>query len=697
MDKGSKIFISYSHQDHMCASGIGKYLLRKGYDVWIDSTQLVLGKEWAVDIDYALRESDAVLAILSSNSVRRREVLREIYVALERMKSDADKGFRLYFIVLGSIHPAWFCNSKTSNNVQEILDYLQKYQFVQLDSRGDITIEAMNQLITVLRANGLLSNDFHTDIKKFDDAEEYIYENGMPEKVYDNQGDNYYYKVRPSDLAPSTVFPFALDNQWLPEYVMENKSELKQAFLAEGFASIKVRDYMVDYQRDNFYLSLFHSRQVIVNRAAILNSVYLRKLYMTDKKEDNKELWRKERLAFRKFLSTGAIVIFLYGDNEISPFVNNLPKYSIEEKAVKAWNRTCHKNAIYCIREDWDNPIDQHSIEILRYCITLSIDREKNMMLADSMGFNSVEREDFLETINDIEMQVYCQTNMSGTKRKKGVKGYSRSTFYKNYVVRDEASANDAVLNCLFDDEKPFSVSLKKMIDIFYNSIFSNYFKCWALMPYDTKPEDIYIHQMHLHHGEKEVGVDELQYALSELFEHNNLHELIEAMGSRILLQNWTLSDIAKFRGLSEWLAYIELLELINKRSSSWKVDFSEIEMLVKRFSECINKFSYKKEERKINPSFSFRVCIGSKVLDIVSTSKIGKLKQYVGSYNNNGQNALSIQFQIGDISLRESEHNIFLPIVLFDGKTNHMGGQVYFTELCKFLIEQHGFIWVND
>ncbi|MCL2663894.1 MAG: toll/interleukin-1 receptor domain-containing protein [Oscillospiraceae bacterium] len=700
MDTGFKIFISYSHQDNACAKGVAKYLDRNGYDVWIDSEQLVLGGEWATDIDLALNTSNAVIAILSSNSVRRAEVLREISLAMKRMDDEKNdkKGFRIYFVVVGDVHPSWFRGNKSNKEVQKIIAYLSKHQFIRLSARGEITRSAMRELSTVLNAYGIVNRVSDCFNKNIEEKYEYIYENGIPEKVYDDIGKNHYYKVRPNDLAPSTVFPFALDNQWLPEHIMVKDSELRKEFLFSGFASDRIKAFMIEYQKENFYLSLFHSRQIIVNRASLLNSICLQKLYIADVNEKDKNFWRKERETFRKLLRTGVVVVFLYGDNETSPFVNKLPKYATEAKATKAWNRVCKQNAVYCIREDWDNPIDQHSIDFLRYCTTISINKDENTMLASNFGFDHAKSAEFLRTIKDIEMQVYCQTNMFGTSTISKSKGYSRSAFYKNYVVRDRAGKNDPVLNCLFDEDKPFCTNLKKMIDVFYNSIFSNYFKCWALMPYDTKPEDMFIYKMYLHSGDKEVSLEELIYAFSELLEHNSISELIKTMGNRIYLHNWTLADIYMFRKTEEWHTYVELLEHINKRASTWKVDFSEVDLLVNRFVDCIIK-SPESEVGKIRNediAYSFRICIGSKVVDVVCSSKINRVKQYIGTYNTNGQNTLNIQFQIGDLSVNDSQKNIFMPVVLFDGKTDYSGGEAFFKGFCDFLIEQYKFVWVN-
>ena len=73
-----KVFISYSHQDGSCARGIARYLERHGLKVWIDSKDLALGDRWANNIETALSEADVLIGILSSSSLRRKEVLKEI-------------------------------------------------------------------------------------------------------------------------------------------------------------------------------------------------------------------------------------------------------------------------------------------------------------------------------------------------------------------------------------------------------------------------------------------------------------------------------------------------------------------------------------------------------------------------------------------------------------------------------------------
>lgn len=269
-----KIFISYSHQDSICAQGIARFLLRQNYDVWIDVDRIVSGQNWAENINEALKMANTVIAIISKNSVRRPEVLRETSEALSR--SEKEKDFRVIYVVIGNVHPSWFVSNDKAV-VDKLIDYLKKVQYVQLDARGTINIACMQNILRAL--NGKM---VYSDGIEFGKSDDYIYEAGMPEKVYDNDAENCFYRVHSSDLAPSTAFPFALDNQWLPDEVISVESELRSQFLKYGFESENVQKYLERFQIKNLYLSLMHTRQIILNRASILNSRSLQGFYCSD-------------------------------------------------------------------------------------------------------------------------------------------------------------------------------------------------------------------------------------------------------------------------------------------------------------------------------------------------------------------------------------------------------------------------------
>lgn len=216
--------------------------------------RVVSGQNWAGNINDALKMANTVIAIISKNSVRRSEVLREISEALSRSEKDED--FRVIFVVIGSVHPSWFVSNDKAI-VDKLIDYLKTVQYVQLDARGTINIACMQNLLRAL--NGKM---VYSDGIEFSKSDDYIYEAGMPEKVYDNDAENCFYRVHSSDLAPSTAFPFALDNQWLPDEVISSESELRSSFLKHGFESENVQKYLEKFQTKNLYLSLMHGMDI---------------------------------------------------------------------------------------------------------------------------------------------------------------------------------------------------------------------------------------------------------------------------------------------------------------------------------------------------------------------------------------------------------------------------------------------------
>lgn len=683
-----KIFVSYSHQEFDCAKGITRFLKMQGHDVWIDDEKLLYGQEWAHDIDSAINNSDIMLAIISKNSARRKEVLREVLEAINRMENEKD--FRIIFVVIGNLHKSWF-TQENQDDVDKVVEFIFITQYIQLDSKGSITLDAMHNLSNAIDGKAIYMEDLALSLNS-----EYIYEVGMPEKVYDADMENIVYRVHPSDLAPSATFPFALDNQWLPDEIMDETSELKSIFMKEGFSADEIKKYLDKFQMNNLFLALLHARQVIINRAAILNSHSLSGLYSSNEEKDS-----VEKEAFLRLLENGSIVVFLYGDNEISPFLKKFPKYAINQDAIKEWNRLCQTKHLYCIRENWESPIDKHSQDFAKQCTTFAFNSELNNMLAECFGFGVKEKEDFMVTLKEIEMTVFLQTHIIGTGYRTIVKGYSRSSFYKSFVVLEKShDGKDTVLNCLFDTQKPFYMQLKKMIDVYYNSIFTNYFRCTAFFPSDARPEDTFINQLYLNHGEKEVSSDELKYAFSVFFDDASIFDVISKLGDDFRIDKWDLDKISKCRQSGKWLEYIELKEYIVDRSSTWKIDFGDVKKLVELFVSSVKSVSAPEKidvEQIGAASYTFRVCIGSKVLDIICSRKIKKLKEYKGNFLSEKQNNLIVQFLIGDTTSKRYNisDTIFPPIKIFDGLTNYIGGKVYFGDIYDFLVRQCGFLTI--
>lgn len=668
-----KVFISYSHQDSVCAHGIARFLARHGCDVWIDSEKLSLGSKWSSDINDALARADVTIGILSASSVRRKEVLKEIGISMKRMKEEGIEHFRLLFVVVGKIHRSWFSDPEAS---REIIDYLSQYQYIELSAYGEITIDTMKKLLQAIRNDTIKEGHFRFQIEE---ENAYINQNALPEKTFDNRFNQVYYRTYPADLSASCVYPFALDSQWLMEKMYDPSQQLYDEFGQYGFASKKVKEELYTYKRDNFYLSLLHFKQIVIRRECLLSDPYFIELIRT---ED------RQRDAFKKLLANGSIVLFLYGNRQITPFV-----YDRKDEPSKAYNQLCSEVPVYCIRENWANPIDSHSIEFLRFCCNLASEKENNILLAETMHLKDRQIDEFLLTLKTISMQAFCQTHMNGTGKGGSVDGYFRSLFYRNYIVKEEGE--DPIDQCLIDPDKPFAHELKRLVDIYYNSIFINSFQCDALTPYDTKAENTYLNRLYLKHGEKEVSIEELEYAFAEFFSDCEILDEIGLLNDYIDLKDYDLDRICALRQKEEWQEYTELLEMIARRSNSWKVDFNEIELLLQRLLRCFDENDPRSTDKK-EAAYTFRVCVGSRVLDIVRTERISKLKEYIGSYDKTSEVPLTVQFSIGDLSREEKHLSIGILVTLFDGRIDMADGSLFFNRLKDFLIQNHSFIMVS-
>ncbi len=77
-----KVFISYNHTDEALARKVAKYLQAAGLEVWDDQREILPGDNWADKVAQALRDSDAMVVLLTPNALRSHWIHSEIEYAL---------------------------------------------------------------------------------------------------------------------------------------------------------------------------------------------------------------------------------------------------------------------------------------------------------------------------------------------------------------------------------------------------------------------------------------------------------------------------------------------------------------------------------------------------------------------------------------------------------------------------------------
>ena len=77
-----KVFISHVSKDRALAKYLADELNQGGFEVWRAEEQILPGENWALKIGHALEESDAMVVLVSPDSVASPSVRNEINYAL---------------------------------------------------------------------------------------------------------------------------------------------------------------------------------------------------------------------------------------------------------------------------------------------------------------------------------------------------------------------------------------------------------------------------------------------------------------------------------------------------------------------------------------------------------------------------------------------------------------------------------------
>jgi len=135
------IFLSYSRSDAQKADSWLANLEYYGYRIWIDRVNIPGGQQWMKTIVRSIQEAQAVLLLLSPNSVRSDNVRREIDIAVQYKK-------RIIPLEL-----------QTTRIPEEFLYQLAGVQILQVwrDARGGLSL-----VTTALREAGVAQGPVRT-------------------------------------------------------------------------------------------------------------------------------------------------------------------------------------------------------------------------------------------------------------------------------------------------------------------------------------------------------------------------------------------------------------------------------------------------------------------------------------------------------------------------------------------------------
>jgi hypothetical protein len=132
-----KVFLSHTHKDSFLAKKIASALVESGLEVWNAEAEIFPGDNWAEKVSDALKDSNAMVVLLTPESLESRVVQREIEYAL----GDKSYNKRLIPVLVGS---------EKTLSAESIPWILRRLQLIRLP-KPEQTEEGINQITEALK------------------------------------------------------------------------------------------------------------------------------------------------------------------------------------------------------------------------------------------------------------------------------------------------------------------------------------------------------------------------------------------------------------------------------------------------------------------------------------------------------------------------------------------------------------------
>lgn len=133
-----KVFLSYSQRDALLARNIADGLRREGLTVWAPGEEILPGDNWADRVSQALKECDAMVALLTVNTPPSSNVQWEIGYAL----GNKAYSHRVIPVLVGS---------EAQSPAQAVPWILERFRVIRLSEPGQ-TDKAVHEIVETLAA-----------------------------------------------------------------------------------------------------------------------------------------------------------------------------------------------------------------------------------------------------------------------------------------------------------------------------------------------------------------------------------------------------------------------------------------------------------------------------------------------------------------------------------------------------------------
>lgn len=388
-------------------------------------------------------------------------------------------------------------------------------------------------------------------------------------------------KLTPSKLAKAAIAPQVLDNQWVPESLLEK-------MIREGKSLKDVQKERSNYVIKEWRRALVYGEQVVVNRAFMFNNEVV--------VDDYDDAESREQL--KTLLNTKVIIPYLVFED--SP--DQRPTFDLKESLWNAWMDIVHDSHLSCVKLDWGDQNDDFkrlSGIYHNYVQTLNTEQRAEH-LASYLKVPKDEFPEFRKRLKDVASFAF---NLADTRL------VTRNDLYREFVVTDDTNIAEG-----YYSKKPYAAKIKQIVDLKYNVNLPDAMGRYSLTPEGSPPRSAL--------GDLEETIQ------ANIISPENVKDILQALRGLAFdqitqgmylksLGDLKLADVIKTRETEEWEMYRKsMLDLLAN-----PLEFPHLSAVFyakfEKLNNAITKIRAERDQAKWEPWVKLLISVGAKAMEI--------------------------------------------------------------------------------
>lgn len=382
-----------------------------------------------------------------------------------------------------------------------------------------------------------------------------------------------YFRGAPSDLKAVTIVAQALDNQWAPNQLLSSILQSRQAL--KHFTD--QRDLFV---RREFLRAVLNAENVVANRAFLFNNPSIADFYLKAGGEAD---------AFRQLLEARVILPFLFAEKAPHEQISLQNAFDRDRRAFEKWQEVCRECKPSCVRLSWPNAngedAENHALissHLARPFHDYGVSAKSGVadLYARHLGIGASHLAAFRERLNAASRWFF-----NAPEADDGSPIFrQRNDFYCEFVVRKDSPVHEG----WYDPDKPFSVELKRLIDLKYNTNLADAIGRFALTPVDSLPRlALQENRISLQSAKGAVDAEALTHLLRAI-----MADLVQRQLDIPFLDSVQLQDVVAIRGTSAWQEYIDNFGRLLDTTGTWNSSGLPFAAVNTRLQEVFENYS---------------------------------------------------------------------------------------------------------